>query len=267
MLRPVIRARIEEMLQSNPFFSVHEFTIEVLPDTSSTIASEHGDDGTVVEIKIAPSAMPEFYLHAEILREKERIGGALDHVFRCEVSPGDFGYAQVVKVANLSGLRSVIDPWLARMREDIVLLPSARARQEQYRQIERVVQKYTDAKETYFSPQQITQWQLRLDAIEARLSAAISHAPTDGLERAEQVTRLRSEITGLKIKLDAFDQKSWFRSFMGWFFKLTTTPVGKQLTASGVEVALSLLTESQLSLSTPVPNPVSPTPDQLPDAS
>ena len=243
MLRPVVKARIEEMLQTDPFFSGHDFSLITI--------SEDSDQGPLTSVKIQYLAVPGFFLNATLLRDKERVNGNLEYCFQCEISPGEFGYEQIVKATSLSGLRGVITMWLGRMREDIMLWSSSRALAIQQQQIELVVTKYQDLQERYFSAEKAAQWKRQLAAIEQRGFHQIAAQEGSEEECSKQAAQLRSEIAGLIIKLDAFDNQSWLRSFMGWFFKFSKTPAGQRLVQAGVAAALRELTGGQLSLDPP----------------
>lgn len=243
MLRPAIRARIEEMLQVDPFFSGHDFALST--------SSEDSDKGPITTLKIQCLAIPGFFFAATLLRDKDRINGTLEYCFQCEISPGEFGYEQLIKSTSLNGLRGVIATWLARMREDILLFSSARVQEVQEQQIERVVNKYKDLQETYFSAEKAAQWQRRLATIEDRVRKLIAAIENNEAEYGKHTAQLRSEIEGLTIKLTAFNNTSWLRSFMGWFFKFLRTSAGQQLMRDGVAAALSDLTGGDLTLDSP----------------
>ena len=157
------------------------------------------------------------------------------------VKPGSIADTEVLTVGAWTDVVQATQNWLARIREELQVVPVARQLAAQAQELEDLLKKYTVLPDEYFTQTEVADMEERLEQIRVRMEENLNERIQDPNLLNPRITGIRRDVYMLKETLRSLKKHSWAGKLLvrvcGWM----RDPDNREILKSGADVAKTLL--------------------------
>lgn len=236
MLREVFKRQLEERFSSNSFFSLYDFSIDEDKPKENQVNIIYLPDSKYHFNFIIPDSKTEI---------KEDYGSENKYVYNALIAPWQTAEIEKVKFYSKDAFLNGIDDWLKYLEEDLLSKPVNRKIKHFEEQLNEFIVIIEDFDDKYFTEEEAKNLEDKINEIQQAMISNINQLNKKTEEKENMISELKLEIEALKKKIDIFDKKGMFKSFVAKIFQWTTKPENQKLIGDGVSIVKNLIENRQ----------------------
>lgn len=250
MLRPAIKRKIYQILDSNEFFTFNDFITKESKEYEGTtlrIEYEYKPE-YYCELKLPDNTSTltkeEFKTTGFGLGGNKKIEEYQEYVITGKVCPGTLSKTETMERNGKDSFRGIITLWMNNLWQDLTEEPLNRAFSLQKDEIEQIKKKLDSVPEDPFTAEEEESVIERLNKLEEEFKKKIREQFEEKKEIDKRTRELKKEIEHLKMTVSSLNKRGWFKSFATKTFSWLSKPENQKLLKSGKDLVQNLLPEN-----------------------
>ena len=166
-----------------------------------------------------------------------------DYRFRGTVIPGTISLEEEIEFVGIEEFYKEIKIWLNNLWKEIIDTPFAREYSNSKEEIDKLKTSFDKLEDRFFSKEEKEDLEKRLSDLENLLNKNINEFQTSKEETEILLKELNSDIEHLKLIINTFKKKGWFKAFVNRVYKWYSKDENRKMLKDGIDLIKPLLPE------------------------